>query len=258
MYKNGTYGSISGTSGSLGQTNSKRREAEEKDRRKARAAAKMSDDLDISAILAATSITSITGQPSKSNPPPRQQADTDSDRGKGKGKEKVRDGQFASDNGKARGQKGDNEPIFHTVSFADTLEGIAVKYGVQVADIKRVNRLFSNQDLFARKELVIPSPEELEEQIVRPRRSYEKDITSPRGRRSFEKDTPKYIYPATPEDEVSEQRRSLLGFSYNFPSGGEDGFGGLNTDTGAGVRIKQMGAKVRRRLEEEEDQLYGL
>jgi len=112
--------------------------------------------------------------------------------------------------------------------------------------------------LFARKELVIPSPEELEEQIVRPRRSYEKDITSPRGRRSFEKDTPKYIYPATPEDEVSEQRRSLLGFSYNFPSGGEDGFGGLNTDTGAGVRIKQMGAKVRRRLEEEEDQLYGL
>jgi hypothetical protein len=34
----------------------------------------------------------------------------------------------------------------------------------------------------------------------------------------------------------SEQRRSLLGFSYNFPSGGEDGFGGLNTDTGAGVR----------------------
>ncbi len=44
--------------------------------------------------------------------------------------------------------------------------------------------------------------QELEEQIVRPRRSYEKDITSPRGRRSFEKDTPKYIYPATPEDEV--------------------------------------------------------
>lgn len=257
MHKNGTYGSISGTSGSLGQTNSKRREAEEKDRRKARAAAKMSDDLDISAILAATSITSITGQPSKSNPPPRQQ-DTDLDRGRGKGKEKVRDGQFSSDNGKGRGQKGGNEPIFHTVSFADTLEGIAVKYGVQVADIKRVNRLFSNQDLFARKELVIPSPEELEEQTVRPRRSYEKDITSPRGRRSFEKDTPKYIYPATPEDEVSEQRRSLLGFSYNFPSGGEDGFGGLNTDTGAGVRIKQMGAKVRRRLEEEEDQLYGL
>jgi LysM repeat protein len=257
MYKNGTYGSISGTSGSLGQTNSKRREAEEKDRRKARAAAKMSDDLDISAILAATSITSITGQPSKSNPPPRQQ-DTDLDRGRGKGKEKVRDGQFSSDNGTGRTQKGGNEPIFHTVSFADTLEGIAVKYGVQVADIKRVNRLFSNQDLFARKELVIPSPEELEEQTVRPRRSYEKDITSPRGRRSFEKDTPKYIYPATPEDEVSEQRRSLLGFSYNFPSGGEDGFGGLNTDTGAGVRIKQMGAKVRRRLEEEEDQLYGL
>ncbi|ELR12665.1 uncharacterized protein ACA1_091750 [Acanthamoeba castellanii str. Neff] len=196
----------------------------------------MSDDLDISAILAATSITSITGQPSKSNPPPRQQ-DTDLDRGRGKGKEKVRDGQFSSDNGKGRAQKGGNEPIFHTVSFADTLEGIAVKYGVQ--------------DLFARKELVIPSPEELEEQTVRPRRSYEKDIT-------FEKDTPKYIYPATPEDEVSEQRRSLLGFSYNFPSGGEDGFGGLNTDTGAGVRIKQMGAKVRRRLEEEEDQLYGL
>jgi LysM repeat protein len=239
MYKNGTYGSISGTSGSsLGQTNSKRRETEERDRRKARAAAKMGDDLDISAILAATSITSITGQPSKANPLPKQaQQDRDVDRGKGKGKEKVRHGQFSSDKGKGKDKKSKgNEPIFHTVSFADTLEGIALKYGVQVADIKRVNRLFSNQDLFARKELVIPSPEELEEQIVRPRRSYERDITSP-GRRSFEKGNPQYFYPATPEDEVAEQRRSLLGFSYNFTSeNGEDAFRGLGTE-GAGVRF---------------------
>jgi LysM repeat protein len=265
MYKNGTYGSIS--SGGSSQTNSTRREAEEKDRRKARAAAKMSDDLDISAILAATSITSITGMPSSKTPSSKQQqqpAQQDrnasaADRGKGKGKEKARDGEFGSDKGKRRSTtRGSNEPIFHTVSGADTLEGIALKYGVQVADIKRVNRLFSNQDLWARKELVIPSPEELEEETVRPRRSYEKDITSPRGRRSYDKDAPKYVYPATPEDEVADQRRSLLGFSSNFSSdNGEASFRGLDTE-GSGVRIKQMGAKVRRRLEEDEDKLYGL
>lgn len=266
MYKNGTYGSIS--SGGSSQTNSTRREAEEKDRRKARAAAKMSDDLDISAILAATSITSITGMPSsKTNASSKQQqqpAQQDrgaaaSDRGgKGKGKEKVRDGEFSDDKKRksTKNHKG-NEPIFHTVSGADTLEGIALKYGVQVADIKRVNRLFSNQDLWARKELVIPSPEELEEETVRPRRSYEKDITSPRGRRSYDKDAPKYVYPATPEDEVADQRRSLLGFSSNLSDNGEAAFRGLDTE-GSGIRIRQMGAKVRRRLEEDEDKLYGL
>lgn len=255
MYKNGTYGSIStasSTSNQLGGQGSSRRREEDRQRRKAQAASKMGDDFDISAILAATSITSITGQPSKV-PPPKQ--DKDVDRGKGKGKEKVQDGHSSSDR---KGKSKSKEQIFHTVALSDTLEGIAVRYGVQVANIKRVNRLFSNQDLFARKEVVIPN-EEVEEETTKPRRSYEKDIKSPRGgRRSFEKDTPKFAYPATPEDEVPEQRRSLLGFGYNLSSqNGEDAFQGLGSGEGS-VRIRQMGEKVRRRLEEEEDKLYGL
>lgn len=45
--------------------------------------------------------------------------------------------------------------------------------------------------------------QEEEEEITRPRRSYERDIKGQSGRRSFERDSgPKYIYPATPEDEA--------------------------------------------------------
>lgn len=232
---------------------------EDKERRKARAAARLGDDFDINAILEATSVASITGQPAKPHKPAPTTAQYEElDRGKGKGKERMRDDDFSHSDRRRDKRNGDNEPIFHTVSATDTLEGIAVKYGVQVADIKRVNRLFSNQDLWARKELVIPSPEELEEELARPRRSYEKDIKSPRGRRSYDKDAPKFVYPATPEDEAPDQRRSLLGFSYNFSTdNGEAAFRDLET-VGAGVRIKQMGAHVRKRLEEEENKLYGL
>ncbi|KAL2608975.1 hypothetical protein R1flu_027548 [Riccia fluitans] len=48
--------------------------------------------------------------------------------------------------------------IEHTVSRYDTLAGIAIKYGVEVADIKRMNGLVTDLQMFALKTLKIPLP----------------------------------------------------------------------------------------------------
>ncbi|KAL7090680.1 hypothetical protein ACP275_12G056800 [Erythranthe tilingii] len=48
--------------------------------------------------------------------------------------------------------------ILHTVSKYDTLAGVAIKYGVEVADIKRLNGLISDIQMFALKTLQIPLP----------------------------------------------------------------------------------------------------
>ncbi|KAG8382598.1 hypothetical protein BUALT_Bualt05G0094200 [Buddleja alternifolia] len=48
--------------------------------------------------------------------------------------------------------------ILHTVSKFDTLAGVAIKYGVEVADIKRLNGLVTDLQMFALKTLQIPLP----------------------------------------------------------------------------------------------------
>ncbi|XP_019163901.1 PREDICTED: uncharacterized protein LOC109160156 [Ipomoea nil] len=48
--------------------------------------------------------------------------------------------------------------IEHHVSKFDTLAGVAIRYGVEVADIKRINGLVSDLQMFARKTLKIPLP----------------------------------------------------------------------------------------------------
>ncbi|OIW03574.1 hypothetical protein TanjilG_30994 [Lupinus angustifolius] len=48
--------------------------------------------------------------------------------------------------------------IEHQVSKFDTLAGVAIKYGVEVADIKRMNVLASDLQMFALKTLRIPLP----------------------------------------------------------------------------------------------------
>ncbi|CAL0332625.1 unnamed protein product [Lupinus luteus] len=48
--------------------------------------------------------------------------------------------------------------IEHQVSKFDTLAGVAIKYGVEVADIKRMNGLASDLQMFALKTLRIPLP----------------------------------------------------------------------------------------------------
>ncbi|KAL4585291.1 hypothetical protein LXL04_009907 [Taraxacum kok-saghyz] len=44
----------------------------------------------------------------------------------------------------------------HVVSKFDTLVGVAIKYGVEVVDIKRMNGLTTDQQMFALKSLRIP------------------------------------------------------------------------------------------------------
>lgn len=48
--------------------------------------------------------------------------------------------------------------IEHPVSKFDTLAGVAIRYGVEVADIKRINGLVSDLQMFALKTLHIPLP----------------------------------------------------------------------------------------------------
>uniref|UniRef100_A0A3N7EXH3 LysM domain-containing protein n=1 Tax=Populus trichocarpa TaxID=3694 RepID=A0A3N7EXH3_POPTR len=48
--------------------------------------------------------------------------------------------------------------IEHPVSKLDTLAGVAIKYGVEVADIKKMNSLVTDLQMFALKSLQIPLP----------------------------------------------------------------------------------------------------
>ncbi|XP_050230714.1 uncharacterized protein LOC126679777 [Mercurialis annua] len=48
--------------------------------------------------------------------------------------------------------------IEHPVSKLDTLAGVAIKYGVEVADIRKMNGLVSDLQMFALKSLQIPLP----------------------------------------------------------------------------------------------------
>ncbi|XP_042443197.1 uncharacterized protein LOC122028233 [Zingiber officinale] len=48
--------------------------------------------------------------------------------------------------------------IRHRVSQMDTLAGVAIKYGVEVSDIKRLNGLVTDLQMFAHKSLQIPQP----------------------------------------------------------------------------------------------------
>ncbi|KAJ7942682.1 LysM and putative peptidoglycan-binding domain-containing protein [Quillaja saponaria] len=48
--------------------------------------------------------------------------------------------------------------IEHPVSKLDTLAGVAIKYGVEVADIKKMNGLVTDLQMFALKTLQIPLP----------------------------------------------------------------------------------------------------
>ncbi|KAL0104621.1 hypothetical protein PUN28_017394 [Cardiocondyla obscurior] len=46
--------------------------------------------------------------------------------------------------------------VKHTVCPTDTLQGIALKYGVTTEQIRRINRLYASDSLFLREHLLIP------------------------------------------------------------------------------------------------------
>ncbi|XP_031154353.1 lysM and putative peptidoglycan-binding domain-containing protein 1 [Sander lucioperca] len=46
--------------------------------------------------------------------------------------------------------------IEHNIQPGETLQGLALKYGVSMEQIKRVNRLYTNDSIFLKKSLLIP------------------------------------------------------------------------------------------------------
>ncbi|KAM5570246.1 hypothetical protein ABKV19_011093 [Rosa sericea] len=60
--------------------------------------------------------------------------------------------------GNGGGGGGGKNYIEHQVSKMDTLAGVAIKYGVEVADIKRMNGFATDLQMFALKTLKIPLP----------------------------------------------------------------------------------------------------
>ncbi|XP_061461708.1 lysM and putative peptidoglycan-binding domain-containing protein 1 [Rhineura floridana] len=50
--------------------------------------------------------------------------------------------------------------VEHRLEPGDTLQGLAVKYGVTTEQIKRANRLYTNDSIFLKKTLYIPVPVE--------------------------------------------------------------------------------------------------
>ncbi|CAN6463418.1 unnamed protein product [Victoria cruziana] len=115
--------------------------------------------------------------------------------------------------------------IEHRVSRFDTLAGIAIKYGVEVSDIKRLNGLVTDLQMFAHKTLQIPLPgrhppspilsngsaDQEKESSLRtpsryPKRDLLKDFQSPKLQRK-----------------VSPAMSSLQGYYGLMPSVGNDG-----------------------------------
>jgi len=72
--------------------------------------------------------------------------------------------------------KADNtECLLHKLTSKDTLQGISLKYGVEIPVLKKVNKLWRNDDMFARKDLIIPITME---QFISKSKQYEQEIPS--------------------------------------------------------------------------------
>lgn len=107
--------------------------------------------------------------------------------------------------------------IEHPVSKLDTLAGVAIKYGVEVADIKKMNGLVTDLQMFALKSLQIPLPGRhppslfLSNGFDTPRQSsYEQ--TPPRGLQSDLFDSFQYLNPKSSQLKVSPAMSSLQGY----------------------------------------------
>ncbi|KAK3931578.1 LysM and putative peptidoglycan-binding domain-containing protein 2 [Frankliniella fusca] len=61
--------------------------------------------------------------------------------------------------GSTSSQRRPEHLIKHVVCKTDTLQGLALRYGVTTEQIRRANRLFANDSLFIREFLMIPVPD---------------------------------------------------------------------------------------------------
>ncbi|KAL8120507.1 uncharacterized protein LOC141724780 [Apium graveolens] len=120
--------------------------------------------------------------------------------------------------------------IEHTVSRFDTLAGVAIKYGVEVSDIKKINNLVSDVQMFALKTLQIPPGRHPPSPILtngsdaqRPRIS---EQTPPRRRHSDLFESLQSLKLQSPTREVSRAMHSLQGYYHLNAPDEENGLKG--------------------------------
>ncbi|KAK4423251.1 hypothetical protein Salat_1907900 [Sesamum alatum] len=109
--------------------------------------------------------------------------------------------------------------IIHTVSKFDTLAGVAIKYGVEVADIKRLNGLVTDLQMFALKTLQIPlpgrhppSPNLSNSQDTPPRPSSSQQTPSSRRHSDLFDSFPSLRLKSSSEQKLSPAMNSLRGY----------------------------------------------
>ncbi|XP_055339954.1 lysM and putative peptidoglycan-binding domain-containing protein 2-like isoform X2 [Paramacrobiotus metropolitanus] len=68
-----------------------------------------------------------------------------------------------------RNYDGNEMYITHPICSTDTLQGIALKYGVTMEHLRRVNRLWASDSMHLRKFLLIPIPAPLDSTVTRSR-----------------------------------------------------------------------------------------
>eukprot|EP00262_Sarcandra_glabra_P003947 TRINITY_DN14852_c0_g2_i1.p1 TRINITY_DN14852_c0_g2~~TRINITY_DN14852_c0_g2_i1.p1 ORF type:complete len:349 (+),score=50.18 TRINITY_DN14852_c0_g2_i1:3-1049(+) len=117
--------------------------------------------------------------------------------------------------------------IEHRVSKMDTLAGVAIKYGVEVADIKRLNGLVTDLQMFAHKSLQIPlpgrhppSPMSSNDSVTSGGSSLEQ--TPPRRRQSDFLESFQSLKLKSPQQRVSPAMCSLQGY-YHLETSNEKG-----------------------------------
>ncbi|XP_074312195.1 uncharacterized protein LOC141647765 [Silene latifolia] len=74
------------------------------------------------------------------------------------GYHEIQNGHSQLINGSSSKMSSSSSPIEHHVTKMDTLAGIAIRYGVEVADIKKMNGLVTDLQMYALKTLQIPLP----------------------------------------------------------------------------------------------------
>jgi len=151
--------------------------------------------------------------------------------------------------------------LVHKVTGKETVQGLALKYGVQASDIKKVNRLWTNDELFARKEIVIPtSTEEFLKYQSTLNPTLRSDKASSQDYSSLDKkgQISKFMEIASCEPEIAyyylvEKNWNFsraLGFYFSQLEGGSDS-SDLET-----VKRKSLDEKQRRALKDEMEEIW--
>ncbi|KAK1380493.1 LysM domain-containing protein [Heracleum sosnowskyi] len=104
--------------------------------------------------------------------------------------------------------------IEHTVTKFDTLAGVAIKYGVEVADVKKLNGLVSDLQMFALKTLYIPLPGRHPPTpiVTNESEAQSSEQTPPRRRHSDLFDSLQSLKIQSPDQGISPAMHSLRGY----------------------------------------------